>query len=131
MYPRNLVVNSQVMNVLVSCQEDFTLLYDDIKKSLVNTRLKDNYRDVFIHLHFHPKLITKLVGNTHIWKELRNTVLKLNELSGFTLNGLMLDYSVFTDEVISAWKIDKKLELSKCVPIILHTNNNFSLHPEV
>mgnify|MGYP001192598214 CR=1 FL=1 len=131
MYPRNLLVNSQVMNVLVSCQEDFTLLYDDIKKSLVNTRLKDNYREVFIHLHFHPKLITKLVSNTDIWKELRNTVLKLNELSGFTLNGVMLDYSVFTDEVISAWKMDKKLELSKCVPIILHTNNQFSLHPSI
>lgn len=131
MYPRNLMVNSQVMNVLVSCQEDFTLLYDDIKKSLVNTRLKDNYREVFIHLHFHPKLITKLVGNNDIWKELRNTILKLNELSGFTLNGLMLDYSIFTDEVISAWKMDKKLDLSKCVPIILHTNNNFSLHPSM
>ena len=131
MYPRNLMVNSQVMNLLVSCQEDFTLLYDDIKKSLVNTRLKDNYRDVFIHLHFHPKIITKLVGNTDIWKELRNTVLKLNELSGFTLNGLMLDYSIFTDEVISAWKMDKKLDLSKCVPIILHTNNQFSLHPSM
>ena len=130
-YPRNLMINSQVMNVLVSCPEDFTLLFDDIKNTLVNTNLKDNYREVFIHLHFHPKLITKLVCNTNIWKELRNTVLKLNDLSGFTLNGLMLDYSIFTDEVISAWKMDKKLELSKCVPIILHTNNLFSLHPSM
>ena len=131
MYPRNLLVNSQVMNVLVSCPEDFTLLFDDVKKSLVNTSLKDNYRELFIHLHFHPKLITKLVGNPDIWKELKNTVLKLNELSGFTLNGLMLDYSMFTEEVISAWKIDKKLDLGKCVPIILDTNNIFSLHPSM
>ena len=131
MYPRQLMVNSQVMNVLVSCPEDFTLLFDDVKKSLVNTSLKDNYRELFIHLHFHPKLITKLVGNPDIWKELRNTVLKLNELSGFTLNGLMLDYSMFTEEVISAWKIDKKLDLGKCVPIVLHTNNQFSLHPSM
>ena len=43
----------------------------------------------------------------------------------------MLDYSMFTEEVISAWKIDKKLDLGKCVPIILHTNNQFSLHPSM
>ena len=131
MYPRNLMVNSQIMNVLVSCPEDFTLLFNDVKKSLVNTNLKDNYREVFIHLHFHPELVGKLVGNPDIWKELRNTVLKINELSGFTLNGLILDYSIFTDEVITSWKIYKQLDLNKCVPIILHTNNIFSLHPSM
>jgi len=131
MYPRNLMVNSQIMNVLVSCPEDFNLLFNDVKKSLVNTNLKDNYREVFIHLHFHPELVGKLVSNNNIWKELRNTVLKINELSGFTLNGLILDYSIFTDEVITSWKIDKQLDLNKCVPIILHTNNIFSLHPSM
>ena len=35
MYPRNLMVNSQIMNVLVSCLEDFALLFDDIKDSLL------------------------------------------------------------------------------------------------
>lgn len=131
MYPRNLIVNSQIMNVLVSCPEDFTLLVDDIKKMVINMGIKDKYHKAFIQLHFHPKLITKLVSNPDIWKGLRDAVVQLNNLSGFTLNGIMLDYNIFTDEILSVLKIDKKLDLGKCVPIILHTSDNFSLHPSM
>ena len=125
MYPRNLTVNSQIVNVIISSIDDLSLLLKDVKALYLNSDHKDLYSSLFLQLHFHPDRIITLLNTPDLWITLRNVIISINELNFLSLNGIIFDYGLFADDI--EFKIPNNINLGMCVPVILNIDNSFCL----